>query len=105
MKQTSKLNKALKVIGYIAIALAVSFIFAELMVTGMIRSNMMMTLAAGKNLEGVISDKLQVQNSYRLVVDVNGFDTLNYTCSEDVYNMYNIGDEVVLGIDIVLKTV
>ena len=105
MKQTSKLNKALKVIGYIAIALAVSFIFAELMVTGMIRSNMMMTLAAGKNLEGVISDKLQVQNSYRLIVDVNGFDTLNYTCSEDVYNLYNIGDEVVLGIDIVLKTV
>lgn len=103
MKQTPKLNKALKIIGGIAIALAASFIFAELMITGMVRSNMMMTLAAGKSLEGVVSDKLQMQKSYRLMVDVDGFDTLDYTCSEDVYNLYNIGDKVVLGIDIVLK--
>ena len=102
MKQTPRLTKAIKIVGIVAICIAFSFLCTQLMMTGMTRSNMLMRLATGDTLVGIITDKIETRGTYRLIIDVESYDSLDYPCTEEQYKIYNVGDTITVSVGILI---
>lgn len=77
-----------------------AFVLTYLVIYGLTASNLLVALAMDRSVIGVISEKVDTRGACYLVVDIKGYETLNYPCSEEVYDKYSIGDEVVIGLDI-----
>lgn len=95
-------NKYLMIAVMVACGLLSAFILTYVVIYGLAASNLVVALAMGKSVTGVVSEKSDTRGAYYLVVDVDGYKPLNYPCSEEVYNRHDVGDKVVVGLDITI---
>ncbi len=98
-----KLTTAMKVVAVIVACLIFSLVATTLAIDGLASSNLMFALASGKELVGTVADKIEFRGTYRLIISVDGYDDLDYTCKEGIFSRYQIGDTVDLDVEILIK--
>lgn len=99
LKRTN-LTRLMIVVGVIAVCLVVSFVLTLFMTTGYITSNMMLCMAAGNTLVGTVEDKVEFRGTYRLILNVEGYGSLDYPCTQLEFNRYEISDSVSLSVGV-----
>lgn len=102
MKREVYFHKAVRVVSIVIICIAFSVILSQLMVTGLMASNMLFALSAGHSVTGTVTDKIETRGTYRLIIDVDAYDTFDYPCSVAIYSLYDIGDTVTLDVNVVV---
>lgn len=102
MKKEMHFQRALKIAGIVIICIIFSFVLAQFMLTGLVASNMLFALSAGKSVTGIITDKIEVRGTYRLIIDIDAYDTLDYPCGVDIFSLYNVGDTVTFGVNVIV---
>lgn len=96
-------NKYLMIAVMVACGILSAFVLTYVVIYGLAASNLVVALAMGKSVTGVVSEKSDTRGACYLVVDIDGYENLNYPCSEEVYDRYSIGDEVVIELDITVR--